>query len=153
VPSSKRIEVSSEEVARELQRHLQDRRLPAATYDKGRRLLQFSDEMNSSQWSNLRSTVEKWAKGKDLDVAETIRLQPRQQPHSPQRAEKSAGGAGDRVDQAEIRKRVQNLSPQKAEERYNYLSSKPISELTDVEYEERLALAERSLGRKNEPKS
>lgn len=43
----------------------------------------------------------------------------------------------------EVKKKVEALSPQMAEERYNYLLSKSLSELTDAEYEERLALAEK----------
>jgi len=43
----------------------------------------------------------------------------------------------------EVKKRLDSFTPQMAEERYDYLSKKPISELTDAEYEERLALAEK----------
>jgi len=43
----------------------------------------------------------------------------------------------------EVKKSLDGLTLQEAEERYNYLSSRPISELTDVEYKERLALAEK----------
>jgi ketosteroid isomerase-like protein len=49
----------------------------------------------------------------------------------------------------EAKKKLDSLTPQMAEERYNYLSGKPISELTDAEYEERLALAERLSERAN----
>jgi len=41
----------------------------------------------------------------------------------------------------ELDQRLDGLSQEQAEERYNYLNSKSISELTDAEYEERLALA------------
>ena len=43
----------------------------------------------------------------------------------------------------EATKKLDGFTRQMAEERYDYLSSRPISELTDAEYEERLALAER----------
>jgi ketosteroid isomerase-like protein len=43
----------------------------------------------------------------------------------------------------EAKKKLEGITPQMAEERYEYLSSKPISELTDDEYEERLALAKK----------
>jgi ketosteroid isomerase-like protein len=43
----------------------------------------------------------------------------------------------------EVKKKLEGITPQMAEERYNYLSRKPISELTDDEYEERLALAKK----------
>ena len=48
-----------------------------------------------------------------------------------------------------VKEKLDSLTPQMAEERYNYLSGKPISELTDAEYEERLALAERLSERAN----
>lgn len=43
----------------------------------------------------------------------------------------------------EAKKRVERLSPETAVERYNYLSNKSITDLTEVEYQERLVLAER----------
>lgn len=43
----------------------------------------------------------------------------------------------------EVKKKMDCFTPQMAEERYDYLSRKPISELTDAEFEERLALVER----------
>jgi len=49
----------------------------------------------------------------------------------------------------EVKKKLDGLTPQMAEERYDYLSTKPISELTDAEYEERLALAEKLSERAN----
>jgi hypothetical protein len=49
----------------------------------------------------------------------------------------------------EAKKKLDGLTPQMAEERYNYLSGRPISELTDAEYEERLALAEKLSERAN----
>jgi hypothetical protein len=49
----------------------------------------------------------------------------------------------------DVKKKLDGLTPQMAEERYNYLSSRPISELTDAEYEERLALAEKLSERAN----
>ncbi|MGP8125890.1 MAG: nuclear transport factor 2 family protein [Nitrososphaerales archaeon] len=45
--------------------------------------------------------------------------------------------------EVEAKKKLDGLTPQMAEERYDYLSRRPISELTDAEYEERLALAEK----------
>ncbi len=49
----------------------------------------------------------------------------------------------------EVKKKLDGLTPQMAEERYDYLSRRPISELTDAEYEERLALAEKLSERVN----
>jgi hypothetical protein len=47
----------------------------------------------------------------------------------------------DRRSEEELKEKLDGLSPQEAEERYSYLNGKSISELTDAEYEERLALA------------
>lgn len=49
----------------------------------------------------------------------------------------------------EVKKKLEGFTPQMAVERYNYLSRKPISELTNAEYEERLALAEKLSERAN----
>lgn len=54
-----------------------------------------------------------------------------------------AAARSDDVDREEVRKKVQSMSPEKAEERYNHLLKIPISELTDSEYAERLALIDR----------
>lgn len=57
---------------------------------------------------------------------------------------KPAGPAEDEpVDKQEIKKKVESLSHETAEERYNYLQGRPITDLTDAEYEERLALVDR----------
>jgi hypothetical protein len=56
------------------------------------------------------------------------------------------------VDKEDVKKKVQALSPQMAEERYNTLQARPISDLTDAEYAERLALVERLTEKKKEPK-
>lgn len=50
----------------------------------------------------------------------------------------------------ELKKKLDSLSPQAAEERYQYLSSRPIAELTDAEYGERLALAQRLSGKRSD---
>jgi hypothetical protein len=51
---------------------------------------------------------------------------------------------GDSVrSQEELNQRLERMSPKEAEERYNYLNAKSISDLTDEEYEERLALAQK----------
>jgi hypothetical protein len=130
------IELPSEELAEELQRHLQDRRFTGATYDKAHKTIHFPDNMGSSQWSILRSTVEKWAKGRRLEVVESLKLQPL-------KPEATQAEVNPKEVQEEVKKRLEGLTPQKAEERYNYLQSRPISELTDAEIEERLALAQR----------
>jgi hypothetical protein len=132
----RKIELPSEELAQELQRHLLERKLSDYTYDKGRRTVQFPDGVNASQWSNIRATVEKWAKGKDLDVVESLKIQS-------SKAEVKQDKVDSKEQKADIKKKVEKLSPEKAEERYRYLQSRPISELTDAEIEERLVLAQR----------
>lgn len=136
----RRIEVPSEDLAVDLQKHLQERRFPSATYDKGRRALQYQDSLNPSEWSNIRTAAEKWAKGRNLEVSESIRFYFNRPEPTQQKPEPT-------VDKAELKKRLDTLSPEKAEERYKYLSSKPFSELTEAEYQERLELAQRELGK------
>jgi hypothetical protein len=131
----RRIELPSEELAEELQRHLQDRRLTGARYDKPQKTIQFPDDMNPSQWSRIRDTVEGWAKGRRLEVVESLKLQ------TP-RPEATQGKVNPKEEETELKKKLEGLTPQKADDRYNYLQSKPISELTDAEYDERLALAQ-----------
>jgi hypothetical protein len=132
----RKIELPSDQLGEELEKHLQDKRFGGGTYDKSRRTIQFPDSMDSSQWSSLRGTVEKWAKGKDLDVVESLKLQhPRHEAAQPKVDQKEM--------EAEVKKRLDKLTPQSAEERYKYLQSRPISELTEAEFEERLALAAR----------
>ncbi len=55
--------------------------------------------------------------------------------------------------EVEAKKKLDGLTPQMAEERYDYLSKRPISELTDAEYEERLALAEKLSERPSKKKT
>ena len=129
------IELPSEELAEELQKHLQDTRFAGATYDKGRKTIQFPDNMNVLQWSSLKGTIEKWAKGKRMEVVESLRLQPLGPEIAPETADPKEV-------KEDVKKRLEGLTPQMAEERLNYLQSKPFSELTDAEYEERLALAQ-----------
>jgi hypothetical protein len=132
----RKIELPSEQLAEELHRHLQDKRFAVASYDKARRTIEFPDGMSPSQWSSLRDTVEKWAKGRRLAVVESLKLQP-----MPEAAQEKV--SPEKVD-AEVKKRLEGLTPQKAEERYKYLQSKSVSELTEAEFEERLALAQRA---------
>ncbi|MDA4113751.1 MAG: hypothetical protein OK474_06870 [Thaumarchaeota archaeon] len=133
----RKIELPSEELAEELQSHLQDKRFTGSTYDKGRRTIQFPDNMNTLQWSSLRGTVEKWAKGRHLEVVESLKLQST-------RSEETQVRADPKELEAEVKKKLERLTPETAEERYKYLQSRPISELTEAEFNERLALAQRS---------
>jgi hypothetical protein len=132
----RKIELPSDGLAEELQRHLQERRFTEAGYDKARRTIQFPDNMDPSQWSSLRGTVEKWAKGRGLEVVESLKLQ------SP-RFEAKQEKVNPKELEAEVKKKLDKMTPQKAEERYKYLQSRPISELSDAEIEERLLLAQR----------
>jgi hypothetical protein len=130
-----KIELSSEELAEELQKYLQEKRVTGGSYDQARRTIEFSDDLSPAQWASLRGTVEKWARGKKLEIEESIKIQA-PIPEEPQAKERA------REQQAEIKKRLAALTLQEAEARFNFLQGKPFSELTDAEYEERLALAE-----------
>jgi len=130
-----KIELSSEELAEELQKHLQEKRFTGGSYDKAQRTIEFSDDLSPAQWASLRGTVEKWARDRKMEIEESLKIQAPvpEEPH----AEESR-----REQQAEMKKRLEGLTLKEAEERYDYLQRKPFSELTDAEYEERLALAE-----------
>ena len=129
----RKIELPSEALAKELQSHLQERKF--AIHDRASATIQFPDDMKPSEWSRLKGAVEKWASGKQLKVVESLRLQSLQSTRVESR-EKEAERS------AEMKKKIDSLTPQMAEQRYNYLQSRPIGELTDVEYDERLALAQ-----------
>ncbi|MDA4134506.1 MAG: hypothetical protein OK441_02940 [Thaumarchaeota archaeon] len=145
----RKIELPSEALAEELRDHLQDKRFTVANYDKAHRTLQFPDNMNSSQWSSLRSTVEKWTGGRNLEVVESLKLQYSRQDA---RQEKSSQGPSLKELKAEATKKTENLTPDKAEERYRYLQSIPISELSEAEIVERLQLAGRPSEKSKNPK-
>lgn len=132
----RRIELPNEELAEELQKHLENGKFPGSTCDKARKSVEFAAEMSSSQWSALKAEVERWAKGRRLEAVESLTLQFARPQESLARAQPSGQDAG-------VKKRLESLTPQQAEQRFNYLQSKPFSELTDAEYDERLALAER----------
>jgi hypothetical protein len=133
----RKIELPSEDLAEQLQRHLKEKSFTGAVYEKGHKTIQFPDDLDPSQWSSLKTTVEKWGKGRHLEVVESLRLQATK-PEAPQTK------ADPKVLEAEVKKKLDRLTPQSAEERYKYLLSRPISELTDSEFEERLALVQRS---------
>jgi hypothetical protein len=143
----RKIELPSEQLAEELQKHLQDNKFTVASYDKARRTIQFPDNMNPSQWAHLKGTVEKWAKGRRLDVVESLKLQSRPEATQEKAKPKELDEEGKKKLDAEVKKKLETLTPQKAEERYNYLQSKSVTELTDAEFEERLALAQRGSGK------
>ncbi len=142
----RRIEMPSEELAVELQKHLKDESILFTSYDRGRRAIQFPDDIDPAVWSTIKSTVERWAEPRHLDVVESLRLQPKKPETNPETRAENAKL------EAEVNKRLEGLSPDKAEARYNYLSSKPISELTDAEVEERLRLAQRTFGKPRDQK-
>ncbi len=141
----RKIELPSEALAEELREHLQDKRFTVANYDKAHRTLQFPDNMNPSQWSSLRSTVEKWTSGRNLEVVESLKLQ-----YSRQDAKQEK--ASPRELKVEATKKVESLTPDKAEERYRYLQSIPISDLSEAEIAERLELAARPSEKAKTPK-
>jgi hypothetical protein len=133
----KKIELPSEALAKELQKFLQDRRF--VVEDRASASILFPDEMKPSDWSNLKSVVDKWGRGRQLEVVESLRLQPVKRP-KPETEDKEK----EADTHAELVKKIDSMGPDKAEERYNYLQNKPIRELTDAEYDERLELAQRN---------
>ena len=135
----KKIELPSEELAEELQKHLLEKRLAGATYEKGAKNIEFPGGMSLLQWSTLKGIVEKWAKGRSLEVEESLRILPKEA----EVAEGTVSPGELRAREAQVKKKLENLTSDEAEERYNYLQSKPISELTDAEVEERIALVQR----------
>jgi predicted Fe-S protein YdhL (DUF1289 family) len=139
----KRIELPSNELAQELQKHLQQKHFPSGNFDKGRRELQFQDGMRESEWSNLKGEVQRWAKEKDLEQSEVLKVQPHKAEQAQTKAEPKESNLDPEEIKAEVKKRLASYSPEKAEERYNYLLSKPVMELNDVEFQERIALAAR----------
>lgn len=131
-------------MAQELQKHLQQRHFPGGNFDKGRREVQYPDGMRESEWSNIKAEVERWAKEKGLESSDVLKLQPRKAEQTQSKAEPKKEPAMDPEEiKAEVKKRLDSYTPEKAEERYNYLLSKPLMELNDVDYQERIALAAR----------
>ncbi len=129
----RKIELPSEGLAKELQRHLQERKF--AVQNRSSETIQFPDDMKPSEWSTLKSAIEKWASGRQLKVVESLRIE-----SSQTTKEKSKAQEDERL--AEVKK-LDSFTPQMAEQRYKYLQRKPIGELTVAEYDERLALAQR----------
>jgi hypothetical protein len=129
------IELPSEELAEELEGRLRDTKFAGFTRDKGSKTIQFSDKMNVLQWSSLKGIIETWAKGRHLGVVESLRLEPLV-------TEAATETADSKETKQDVKKKLEGLTPQMAEDRLRYLQSKPFSELTDSEYEERLALAQ-----------
>ena len=148
----RKIELPSEKLAEELQRHLQDKRFAGATFDDARKVIQFPERMNPSQWSSLRDTVEKWAKGKRMEVVESLELHPRPEAAEEESKPNEPETEAKKKLEEEAKKKLESLTPKEAEERYNLLLSKSVSELTDAEFEERLALAQRGSGKAKGPK-
>jgi len=147
----RKIELQSVELAEELQKHLLERRFAGAAYEKGAKSIEFPENMSLWQWTSLKSTVEKWAKGRRMEVieslnVESIPVEPAEQvelPQSTQAIEAEHQDVDHREIETEAKKKLERLTPDTTEERYDYLQSKPLTELTDAEIEERLALAQR----------
>ena len=143
-PALMKIELPSDELAEELQKRLLEKKIAGATYDKERKTIEFPEEMSLVQWSSVRGTVEKWVKGRNLEVEDLLKIRPTA-PEAAQEKPRSKEEA------AELKKRLDAMTPTEAEARYNYLQGKTFSELTDEEYEERLALAD-TLSKKSKGK-
>jgi hypothetical protein len=131
------IELPSEALAKELQRYLQERRLEAG--ERNSASIRFSSEMKEPQWIRIKGTVEKWARGRQMNINETMKLLETESPSAESDQEIKKRSQSEK----ELKARIDALTPEMARERYNYLQSKPIGELTDDEYDERLELAQR----------
>ena len=143
-PALMKIELPSDELAEELQKHLLEKKHMSASYDKERKTIEFPEEMSLVQWSSVRGTVEKWVKGRSLEVEDTLKIRSA----APEAAQEKPRS---REEAAELKRRLDAMTLKEAEARYNYLQGKAFSELTDEEYEERLALAQ-SLSEKSKAK-
>jgi hypothetical protein len=139
-----KIELPSDELAEELQKRLLEKRIAGASYDKERKTIEFPEEMSLVQWSSVRGTVEKWIKGRNLEVEDTLRILSA----APEAAQEKPRS---REEAEELKRRLGAMTLKDAEARYNYLQGKAFSDLTDEEYEERLALAE-TLSQKSKAK-
>jgi len=97
----------------------------------------------------VKGAVEKWARGRQLNIDETMKLV-NDMPAAVEESESEEEIEKRVQSEKELKKKIDNLTPEMAQERYDYLQSKPIGELTDEEYDERLELAQRNFkkGRK-----
>jgi hypothetical protein len=135
----KQIELPSETLAKELQRHLQEQRLQAG--ERTSVMILFSSDMKELEWIRIKGAVEKWARGRQLSIGETMKLSEKATPAVEDSENKEEIERRSSFEE-ELKKKIDSLTPEMARERYDYLQSKPISELTDEEYEERLKLAQ-----------
>lgn len=131
---AKRIELPSHELAEELRKHLEKSGPEGVSYSMAGSSVDVAEETPSPQWSGVREAVAAWSKGKRLEMSESIKLKGR--PLIPQFTPSK-----------DVTKKLDSMTPDQAEARFTYLQEKPFSELSDAEYEERLALAD-SLSKK-----
>lgn len=134
----KRIELPSHELAEELLRHLEASGPEGVSYTLAGSAVEVPDDTASQQWSGLREAVAAWSRGKRLEMSESIKLKGK--PLIPQFTPSK-----------DVAKKLDGMTPEQAEARFSYLQEKPFSELSDAEYEERLALAD-SLSKKQRKK-
>ncbi|MGH9917316.1 MAG: hypothetical protein ACRD6W_00370, partial [Nitrososphaerales archaeon] len=86
----------------------------------------------------------KWVKGRNLEVEDLLKIQS----GAPEAAQEKPRS---KEEAAELKSRLDAMTLTEAEARYDYLQGKAFSELTDEEYDERLALAE-TLSKKSKGK-
>jgi len=140
----KKVELPSEAAAKELQGYLEEKRF--TIHDRNGDTIEFAQNMKPFEWARLVDIVEKWASKKQMKVDESLKLQFIE---SETREDKDKAQIDkSQIDASQLKKKLDSLSSEMAEQRYNYLQSKPISELTDEEYEERLILAQRDFRKK-----
>jgi hypothetical protein len=143
----KTIEAPSDELAKDLHAHLLAKKVKGPVYAGLGATIEFPESMNLAQWLGVVGIVEKWAKSRQLDVVQSLRVVEPVQPGPQPGAEPASAEETSKLE-AEAKKRVNDLSSDKAEERYDYLSSKPLTELTEEEFQERILLAQRTAGKK-----
>lgn len=141
------IEAPSEELAKALHSHLLEKKIRGSVYSGTGEIIEFPENMSLAQWLGIVGVVEKWARGRELETVQSLRVQ---KPPEPEELvdDRPASAEDTSKLEAEAKKKVDDLSSDKAEERYIYLSNKPLTELTDQEFQERLLLAQRTTGKK-----
>lgn len=145
------IEAPSEELAKALHAHLLEKKVRGSVYDGTGATIEFPENMSLAQWLGIVGVVEKWAKGRELETVQSLKVLKAPEPEEQVDNEPASAEETSRLE-AEAKKKVDGLSSDKAEERYIYLSNKPLTELTDEEFQERLLLAQRTSGKKKDGK-
>lgn len=90
---------------------------------------------------------------KDREMETSVRFTRGSESVASESGEAKAVSGGPSPTDEDVKKKVEAMSPEETEERYNALVNRPITELTDAEYAERLALVDRLTSVKKKPSS